>query len=195
MMIDNSTHLLAFFFFFFSTLQTFTVTWGDRFRPLPPPCQWSLRHWTTCPSFEAKFQTQTWLNWKACSSLHHNTLPFKYGSYTEVKLCQKDVPTTYNTGNCIMTRSLSEPLTARTIPVFPGGRGQLLPSIRGVAVSYWYRRGHWNHRHIHSEENEWIFFFFLRKLFTIIHLIPWLICHWNLRHNVLYQEFPNFEKI
>lgn len=98
-MIDNRTHFLA---FFFSTLRT----WGDRFRPLPPPRQWSLRHWTSCPSFEAKFQTQTWLNWKARSSLHHNTLPFKYGAYTEVKLCQKDVPTTYNTRNCIMTRSL-----------------------------------------------------------------------------------------
>lgn len=38
------------------------------------------------------------------------------------------------------------------------------------------------------------FFSFFRKL-TIIHLIPWLICHWNLKQSAFYWECPNFEKI
>lgn len=38
------------------------------------------------------------------------------------------------------------------------------------------------------------FFSFFRKLFTFIHLIPWLICHWNLKQSAFYWECPNFEK-
>lgn len=54
---------------------------------------------------------------------------------------------------------------------------------------HWYRQGHWNRSHIHSEENKNGFSFLLRKLFTLIHLIPWLICHWSLKQSIFYGDF------
>lgn len=56
-------------------------------------------------------------------------------------------------------------------------------------LPHWYRQGHWNRSHIHSEENKNGFSFLLRKLFTLIHLIPWLICHWSLKQSIFYGDF------
>lgn len=115
----------------------------------------------------------------------HNTPPVKYSHvyWREVLWRDPHLPwkDSQKTRHLLHSAESSHcpPQRGRTAVTVHLCRGSFTGTVRAIEIAHTFAQ----------RKRRMDFLFSLRKLFTLIHLIPRLICHWSLKQSIFYGDF------